>query len=329
MATLKDIAKEAGVSLATVSRVLNDDPTLSVKEETKHTILEIAERLEYTVLPQYRAQQNKKQHYHFLALYNYCKTAEINDPYYLSIRYGIELQCEKLGIELSNCYENTLHLDQNKIDGVLMVGNGTANMLKQIEKVCSNICYIDFSDRKKRFDSVDIDLTYITKEIIDYFIAQGYDRIGFIGGQDNVDSQDIRESAFTEYGVLKNVVKTEDIYHGNFSSSSGYELAKQMLDKANYPHALFVASDSIAIGVLRALHERNIAIPDDIALISINDIPTAKFTIPSLSTVRIHSEVMGSQGVNLLFERLRDQRKEPIQVLVSSQLILRGTTYQA
>lgn len=326
MATLKDIAKEAGVSLATVSRVLNDDPTLSVKEETKHNILEIAEKLEYTVSTQRRTQQSKKPQYHFLALYNYRKTAEINDPYYLSIRHGIELQCDKLGIELTNCYDNSLNIDNTKIDGVLMVGNGTTSALQQVEKLCSNICYVDFSDRKSGFDSVDIDLAYITKEIIDYFIAQGYSRIGFIGGQDNPESQDIRESAFTEYGLLKGVVKEDDIYHGDFSSSSGYELAKQMLDKADYPHALFVASDSIAIGVLRALHERKVAIPDDVALISVNDIPTAKFTIPSLSTVRIHSEVMGSQGVNLLFERLRDQRKEAVQVLVSSQLILRGTT---
>lgn len=330
MATLKDIAKEAGVSLATVSRVLNDDPTLSVKEETKHCILEIAEKLEYTALPQRRAQQNSKKHqYHFLALYNYRKAAEINDPYYLSIRHGIELQCDKLSIELTNCYDNTLNIDNAKIDGVLMVGHSTTHVLKQVMKVCSNICYVDFSDRESQFDSVDIDLTYITKEITDYFIAQGYNRIGFIGGQDNPDNPDIRESSFTEYGLLKNVVRTEDIYHGDFSSSSGYELAKQMLDKGDYPHALFVASDSIAIGVLRALHERKVAIPDDIALISVNDIPTAKFTIPSLSTVRIHSEVMGSQGVNLLVERLRDQRKEPIQVFVSSRLILRGTTHSA
>ncbi|XPE40140.1 substrate-binding domain-containing protein [Shigella flexneri] len=65
--------------------------------------------------------------------------------------------------------------------------------------------------------------------------------------------------------------------------------------------ALFVASDSIAIGVLRAIHERGLNIPQDISLISVNDIPTARFTFPPLSTVRIHSEMMGSQGVNLLF----------------------------
>ena len=94
----------------------------------------------------------------------------------------------------------------------------------------------------------------------------------------------------------------------------------------NHPSALFVASDSIAIGVLRAIHESGLNIPNDISVISVNDIPTAKFTYPPLSTFRIHSELMGSQGVNLLLERSRDGRTIPLRVFVPSQLILRETT---
>lgn len=101
------------------------------------------------------------------------------------------------------------------------------------------------------------------------------------------------------------MVSEQDIWRGGFSSSSGYELAKIMLAQKCWPSALFVASDSIAIGVLRAIHEKGLAIPEDISLISVNDIPTARFTFPPLSTVRIHSEMMGSQGVNLLLEKAR------------------------
>ena len=118
----------------------------------------------------------------------------------------------------------------------------------------------------------------------------------------------------------------QDIWRGGFSSSSGYELAKTMLAQQCWPSALFVASDSIAIGVLRAIHEKGLAIPEDISLISVNDIPTARFTFPPLSTVRIHSEMMGSQGVNLLLEKARDGRALPLQVFVPSVLKLRGTT---
>ncbi len=84
---------------------------------------------------------------------------------------------------------------------------------------------------------------------------QGVNRIGFIGGEDEPGKADIREVAFAEYGRLKQVVREEDIWRGGFSSSSGYELAKQMLAREDYPKALFVASDSIAIERIAAIHD--------------------------------------------------------------------------
>ena len=326
MATLKDIATEAGVSLATVSRVLNDDPTLNVKEETKHRILEVAEKLEYKSTSSRKAQVHTVGHHHILAIYSYRQDLEINDPYYLAIRHGIETQCEKLGIELTNCYFNNALPELKKVTGVLIVGQPSRAIRDAATALTDNVCFIDFHEPGSSYDAVDIDLVRIAKEVIDFFIAQGARRIGFIGGQDEPGKADIREVAFVEYGRLKGVVSEEDIWRGGFSSSSGYELAKTMLAKADFPTALFVASDSIAIGVLRAIHERGLSIPEDISLISVNDIPTARFTFPPLSTVRIHSEMMGSQGVNLLVEKARDGRALPLNVFVPSVLKLRGTT---
>ncbi|QQO68581.1 transcriptional regulator EbgR [Klebsiella michiganensis] len=326
MATLKDIATEAGVSLATVSRVLNDDPTLNVKEETKHRILEVAEKLEYKSTSSRKAQVHTVGHHHILAIYSYQQDLEINDPYYLAIRHGIETQCEKLGIELTNCYFSNALPELKKVTGVLIVGQPSRAIRDAATALTDNVCFIDFHEPGSGYDAVDIDLVRIAKEVIDFFIAQGARRIGFIGGQDEPGKADIREVAFVEYGRLKGVVSEEDIWRGGFSSSSGYELAKTMLAKADFPTALFVASDSIAIGVLRAIHERGLSIPEDISLISVNDIPTARFTFPPLSTVRIHSEMMGSQGVNLLVEKARDGRALPLNVFVPSVLKLRGTT---
>ncbi|QHS48615.1 transcriptional regulator EbgR [Klebsiella michiganensis] len=326
MATLKDIATEAGVSLATVSRVLNDDPTLNVKEETKHRILEVAEKLEYKSTSSRKAQVHTVGHHHILAIYSYQQDLEINDPYYLAIRHGIETQCEKLSIELTNCYFNNALPELKKVTGILIVGQPSRAIREAATALTDNVCFIDFHEPGSSYDAVDIDLVRIAKEVIDFFIAQGAGRIGFIGGQDEPGKADIREVAFVEYGRLKGVVSEEDIWRGGFPSSSGYELAKTMLAKPDFPTALFVASDSIAIGVLRAIHERGLSIPEDISLISVNDIPTARFTFPPLSTVRIHSEMMGSQGVNLLVEKARDGRALPLNVFVPSVLKLRGTT---
>ena len=211
MATLKDIATEAGVSLATVSRVLNDDPTLNVKEETKHRILEVAEKLEYKSTSSRKTQVHTVGHHHILAIYSYQQDLEINDPYYLAIRHGIETQCEKLGIELTNCYFNNALPELKKVTGVLIVGQPSRAIRDAATALTDNVCFIDFHEPGSSYDAVDIDLVRIAKEVIDFFIAQGARRIGFIGGQDEPGKADIREVAFVEYGRLKGVVSEEDI----------------------------------------------------------------------------------------------------------------------
>ncbi|PAC68496.1 transcriptional regulator EbgR, partial [Enterobacter cloacae] len=237
MATLKDIATEAGVSLATVSRVLNDDPTLNVKEETKHRILEIAEKLEYKSTTSRKMQSVAAGQQHILALYSYQQELEINDPYYLAIRHGIETQCEKLGVELSNCYANATLPELKKLTGVLIVGKPSPALRRAAMSLTDNVCFIDFHEPGSEYDSVDIDLSRISKQIVDFFIAQGVKRIGFIGGEDEPGKADIREAAFVEYGLLKGVVSEQDIWRGGFSSSSGYELAKIMVGKQWWPSA--------------------------------------------------------------------------------------------
>ena len=159
MATLKDIAIEAGVSLATVSRVLNDDPTLNVKEETKHRILEIAEKLEYKTSSARKLQ-----------------TGAVN-------QHGLP--------------------DIKNVTGILIVGKPTSALRAAACALTDNICFIDFHEPGSGYDAVDIDLARISKEIIDFYINQGVNRIGFIGGEDEPGKADIREVAFAEYGRLR------------------------------------------------------------------------------------------------------------------------------
>ena len=92
----------------------------------------------------------------------------------------------------------------------------TKEVIKQAKKLTSNICFVKFTDHSELYDSVDIDLARISKEITNFFINQGYERIGFIGGQYDSHTPDLREIAFAEYGHLKNVVSEQDIYRGEF-----------------------------------------------------------------------------------------------------------------
>ena len=99
-----------------------------------------------------------------------------------------------------------------------------------------------------------------------------------------------------------------------------------MIENNKLPNALFIANDSIAIGVLKALNENKINIPNDIAIISINDIPASSFTFPALSTVKIHSDLMGNQAVRILKDKIESNRVLPLKVTVPFSLILRETT---
>ncbi|MCA1920725.1 transcriptional regulator EbgR [Buttiauxella noackiae] len=324
MATLKEIAHAAQVSVATVSRVLNDDPTLSVKSQTRQKILEAAERLEYKVPS---AKRQAGQRLTFAALYTHGQELEINDPYYLAMRYGIETQCEKLGITLVSYYDFKGDRPMVAADGLLVIGKPQPATQAVLEQQDLPLVYLDGVTNDPRFDCVSVDLAKISQKVIDFFISRGYLRIGFIGGRDDPEYADQREQAFVDYGRSKKVVQPQDVYYGDFSSQAGYQCAMKMLaSSGDYPPALFVATDSIAIGVLRALHEHGIKVPEQLALISVNDIPTARFVYPALSTVRIHSETIGAQGVNLLMERLRDDRTIPLSVFVPSSLQLRDTT---
>lgn len=126
--------------------VLNDDPTLNVKEETKHRILEIAEKLEYKTSSARKLQTGAVNQHHILAIYSYQQELEINDPYYLAIRHGIETQCEKLAIELTNCYEHNGLPDIKNVTGILIVGKPTPALRAAASALTDNICFIDFHE---------------------------------------------------------------------------------------------------------------------------------------------------------------------------------------
>lgn len=321
MATLKEISILTGLSSTTVSRILNNDTTLSVKDETKLKVLEAAEKIGYKI----SSKLNVQEQITFLAIFNYSEELEFNDPYYLSIRFAIEEECKNLNINIEKYYNGHIPKNDKKYDGLLCTGQFSDTDIEKLQKISKNIIFID-SSKNKNFDSITPDLKEISECIINFFIENGYNKIGYIGGRDFNDILDEREEAFLKYSFLKKSIDKDNFYIGDFTSNSGYNLAKKMIENNKLPNALFIANDSIAIGVLKALNENKINIPNDIAIISINDIPASSFTFPALSTVKIHSDLMGNQAVRILKDKIESNRVLPLKVTVPFSLILRETT---
>ncbi|ADO76543.1 LacI family DNA-binding transcriptional regulator [Halanaerobium praevalens] len=331
MATIADIAKKANVSNSTVSRVLNGDTNISVKDETRKKIYEAVEELEYVpLIEKYKNRKSPAKKLNFLTITAFSQETEIEDPYYLSIFYGIELESKDKKINIQKIYKNEddLKFDSKlNIDGIIAIGSFNDQEIDYLQKISKHIVFVDRQVNKNGFDSIVVNLKKVINNILDYLLDKGFRKIGFIGGRDQniADRPEQRERAFIDYLKRRDLYDKKHLILGEFSISSGYNIAKKEIKINNLPEAYVVANDSMAIGVLRALHEKGIKVPQDVSIISINDIPTAKFSIPALSTVKIQTEFMGIMAVRTLAERIENDRQLPITVSIPTEMIIRNS----
>lgn len=338
MATLRDIAKLAGVSTSTVSRVLNADQTIKVTLATKQRIYESAERLSYT--------KPEKETALYALVHWYSEQEEFSDPFFLSIRLGIENEFNKNNILLEKYFnsdkghtffqnsksflnESTNLNRKKKYEGIIVLGKFSEENLLQIGEQAKKIILVHDTSKQFLHDSVVVDFKQLTYDVLDKIIERGYKKVGYIGGREcivnsNEILEDEREKAFTEYMNNLSIYNKKYIRIGSFTYSSGYSMMNSILvNKDDLPECIFVANDTLAIGALRALQEADISVPGTISLISCNDITVSKFTEPKLSTVKIHTEFMGSISVKLLLDN--QERKEKIRIVIPHEIILRET----
>lgn len=335
MATLKEIADRTGVSIATVSRVLNYDETLSVSEEKRKRILEVADELDY-MPPGRKAQAGAKGNrkgrpriglIHFLSV-----SEELDDPYYISIRIGIERRSQELGFELVKIYktDGRFHTEElRNVQGIIAIGKFNTEEMDAFSANCSDVVTVDSSQRPHRFDSVVVDVAASMRELLNFALAQGFTRIGFYGCEERYAEHrtylgEKRYTAFVEYMKAQGLYDSRYVKLELFTVKNGYHMFMESYREGLLPELIVAGNDSTALGVLKAMHECGLSVPRDISLIGINDIPTAQYTNPPLTTVKYHSEFMGETAVELMSERLAS-RTIPKTVVVPSHLIIRGS----
>ncbi|PKM57816.1 MAG: LacI family transcriptional regulator [Firmicutes bacterium HGW-Firmicutes-3] len=334
MATIKEIAKEAGVSITTVSRVLNYDDTLSISTAKRLLIVEIAERLEYQTprnrrkKPRFAQNQDERS----IGLVEFVTDeGEIEDPYYLGIRMGIEKKCQEEQIHLIKFPRigNSNPTMDIALDGVIFIGKFSTAEIREFEARYQNLVFIDSSPFEDLYDSVTIDIRKAVIKVLNFLIDKGYTRIGYIGGIETIEEcrtpiGEKRYDAYIKYMKKKGLYIPKYDFIGDFTPQSGYKLMNQAIGQADLPEVFFVANDSIAIGALRALNEAKIKVPDTLGIIGFNDIPTASYTYPALTTVKIYNEFMGEKAVELMMERI-DGRKIPVKIQLPVKVIERNT----
>ncbi|KMJ55839.1 LacI family transcriptional regulator [Bacillus sp. LL01] len=328
--SIKDVAKRASVSTATVSHVINE--TRYVSEETKKKVHQAMKELNYQ--PNQMAQGLRSRKSKTVGLIVPMLYTDTSNFFFMSIANGIEtiLQDRGYHLILSNSHEELKRemehikvFNSKLIDGLIIAP--TAEDFSQYEDVLSSDYPVVFIDRKPRGfckDGVFVDSEKGTYEAINTLIEKGHKRIAFLTGSLGITTSDDRlmgyKRAFKDHNLKINL---NLIAEGEASFQAGYKLAKELVEEEKVT-ALFVANNVMTMGALGYLNEQKIKVPEEVAIIGFDDYDWMKITTPPLAVVKQPSFEIGEQAVNLLLKRIEEQNQgEPEQILLSTEFVIR------
>lgn len=324
MATIKEIAEMVGVSSAAVSRVLNYDEGISVSQETRDAIFAAADKVGYKKRVVYPKIEN-------VVLFYWVSTKEeLEGIYYESIRNELLRQAKKVNIHMSVVTkEDGWDAVDPDITAFIAIGWFNRKELKRLYKICKRGVFIDTSPDEKLFDAVRPNLDSFVTQMVDHFVEKGHKEIGFIGGMDrNIDteepSMDVREWSFRQSAAYYQCLNETYIFIADqYTVAEGYRMGKEMVRSGNLPTALCVASDTLAVGVLQALNEEGIPIPDRVSVFSINDVNVAQYVSPPLTTFHIDIPIICESALDLLRNRVLKGGKITKSVFVNGIPVFR------
>jgi LacI family transcriptional regulator len=328
--TLEDIARQAGVSRSTVSRVVNDHP--NVRKSVRQRILKVIDETGFHPNAAARSLASQRSWMIGLALPR-SVSSFFADPYFPRLTQGIAQAC--------NQYDYTLALyligskeDEEKIfprisrrgllDGILVQSGQAGDQL--IERLKhSNMPFViagrPFNAEDVSF--IDVDNVQASFNAVMYLVNLGYRRIATITGETNstvsIDRLKGYQNAILDAGME---IKPELIAEGDFSEISGYQAMERLLPAK--PDAVFAASDIMAVGAMRAVREAGLSIPRDVAFVGFDDLPML-ISGPQLTTVRQPVIQFGFKAVEILIDLIENGIKPARQVIMDTELIVRET----
>lgn len=328
MPTIKDVAKRAGVSVSTVSRVLNNHPHVS--GELTERVLAAIDELNYR--PSRVAQRLRATHSTLVGVI----FSDITNPFYIHVLRGIEhvLSLGGSSVLIGNADANTdreasfIRLMQTEDVGGLVIAptrEDSHALASAIEEGLA-VVVIDRRMRNVEVDTVVVNNFEGSLKAIHHLIQLGHTRIGVVSGPLHLTSGRERYAgylqAMTDAGLR---VDSSLTCFGDYRQSSGYELAQQLMCLPDPPTAMFVANNQMTIGALNAIHEAGRNIPSDIAVVGFDDLSWAISLNPPLTTVAQPAFEIGDNAARLLLERIADPLRPKHTVVLETELIVRAS----
>lgn len=330
--TIEDIAKLAGVSRSTVSRVINGSP--NVRPVVRNRVQEVISAHGYT--PQAAARQLVTQRTRTIGLILPDSAYQLfGNPIFAQMGQGVSQVCAQEGyvsmqfMGQRNMEEQTLFslLRSRHFDGVVLI-SGEYDDPRPAFLKNAGIPYVRIGRDPNHDDLkyVDINNVEAVRTAVEHLIKLGHRRIAMVKGlardTSSADRYEGYKQALHEAGIP---LDEELVGDGDWTAACGYKFTLRFLQLASSPTALFSSNDMMAAGVVRAAHERGLRVPDDLAIVGFDDLDQTTMIFPELTTIRQPCVEMGMRAAELLIDQLEHGDEEPAHVILPTTLVIRAS----
>ena len=343
--TVKEVAREANVSIGTVSRVFNNHR--NVTDEVRQRVLKAASQLGYfrpSGSDAHASNGNRAvKEIGFLYYSSVDEGVVTANPFWSHILHGVESEASKTNIKVT--YRSIGELDaekllttiyEMKLGGILLVGPADPEIILLIQSSHLPLVLVDNYAARLSVDAVVGDNFEGARVAVEHLIDNGHRKIAFIGGPTLNGPRPINKiytierraagyrTAMLDAGLPVDYALYES---GNLSHDGGYEACKRLLTKNGTGafSAIFCANDETAIGAMKALREADLRVPEDVSLDGFDDIDMLKYLTPALTTVRVNKEALGATAVKSLLARATDLEAVSVTSVLEVELIERAS----
>jgi DNA-binding LacI/PurR family transcriptional regulator len=328
---LEDIAAQAGVSRSTVSRVINNAPYVS--ERTRQRVMEVIQREGFAPNPVARALVTQRSQVIGVVIPQAPSIVFEDAFYFPALLQGISRAAQAndyamlVWLAQSNQDEEHFYrriINNRLMDGVILASAASDNPLID-HFLQTRVPFVLVERPGHHYDHISfvtVDNTGAAYEIVSYLLSLGHARVGTITGRLTIPDGRDRLAGYKQAIVDSGQrVNPDWIVEGDFTHLSGYNGMKRLFTQG--VDAVFAASDITARGAIQALHELGARVPEDVAVVGFDDLPTSVQVVPPLTTIRQPIEEKGARATSILIEQIETGNMEPQQVLLPTELIVR------
>ena len=328
MTPIQEVAAKAGVSVATVSRVLNNNPY--VKIDTREKVMQAIKELKYSPNLSGRILRRNETKVILILL------PTISNPFYSTAVAAIRYVADKMGYIVMICNTESSEkkelqyldlLKHKQADGAIVMSQEMD--IKKLEEIGASHPIVQCFEYRQSdsLSFVSVDNEKAAYEAVNYLMSLGHEKIGLVGCNTQYSSAKQREEGYKR-ALLDANMKLDPhlIIRGDYGFNSGYDSAIKLMERAQLPTAIFAISDMQAIGVIKALKTKGIRVPQDVSVMGFDNIAFSKIYDPGITTVNQPTYKMGSKAMTILLDQLKGESDSPQHIIMKHDLIIREST---